>query len=326
MSATTKTTQLILLITLCLFTQNAFATATSNQIITNKAGVFRILESTCPKSTASCEGSCTWSDGSTYQGEFVYGLPQGFGEQNWPDGSYYEGKFEEGYRHGKGTQLLDNGDQYIGQFERGFMTGHGTYIWADGTMYKGEYKNDEMNGFGTITYTNGASYEGTWKDGVAHGKGVFITAGGARFVGNYKKGKRHGEGVMTFLNGAILTGNWYNGFLVKEGLFKFEDGDGFWANWKQAEQDGKVKYNSFSKKNFITLDQDELLNKLSKTEKANMSIVYYFIAIEYTFDKQYQKAISAFEKALSLVNENDPRYDAIKVDYLLAKNKSQTQK
>lgn len=313
MQSTIKISQLILLITFCLFSFSSFA-AKAPKINLNKISTSRIVSSTCAKSDGSCEGSCTWSDGSTYYGEFQEGLPHGFGEQSWADGSFYEGEYANGFRDGKGVQLLDNGDQYIGSFKRGLMNGQGTYIWADGTVYKGEYKNDELEGFGNITFTYGASYEGQWKEGKAHGEGVFNTAGGARFSGNYKKGKRHGEGVMTFNGGAVLTGNWYNGFLVKEGLFKFENGDGFWANWKQAKQEGKVKYNFKAKKDFITVKQNELMSRLNSTEKANMAIVNYFTGIEYLFDKQYDEAISAFETALSLLDKNDVRYDAIDLE------------
>jgi len=318
MQSTNKISQTILLITFCLFTFSSFA-ALRPTLNTSKSGAVRILDSSCPKSESSCEGSCTWSDGSSYEGEFKDGLPHGYGEQSWPDGSYYEGDFSEGFRHGKGAQLLDNGDQYIGTFKRGLMNGMGTYIWANGTVYKGEYQNDKLQGFGSITFPTGAFYEGNWKSGKAHGDGIFNTAGGARFAGKYKKGKRHGKGVMTFPNGAILTGNWYNGFLVKEGLFKFNNGDGFWANWKLGKQEGKVKYNYLTKKKFITVKQNKLMEQLNGVEKANTAIVYYFTATEFTFDKQYEKAVSALEKAASLLDENDIRYDAIQLELLTVK-------
>ncbi len=199
------------------------------------------------------------------------------------------------------------------------MNGMGTYIWANGNVYKGEYDNDKLQGFGNITFTTGASYEGTWKNGKAHGQGIFNMAGGARFAGKYKKGKRHGKGMMTFPNGAILTGNWYNGFLVKEGLFKFNDGDGFWANWKLGAQEGKVKYNHVSKRKFITVKQNKLMEQLGSVERANMATVYYFTATEFTFDKQYEKAINALETATSLLDENDVRYDAIQMELLTVK-------
>ncbi|MFT4667565.1 MAG: hypothetical protein ACI9XB_004537 [Gammaproteobacteria bacterium] len=319
MQSTNKLSQIILLITFCLFTFSSFA-AIAPKFNNSKASIARIVNSSCPKSENSCEGSCTWSDGSSYEGKFMNGLPNGYGEQSWPDGSYYEGNFAEGFRHGKGAQLLDNGDQYIGTFKRGLMNGMGTYIWANGTVYKGEYKNDNLEGFGNITFTTGASYEGKWKNGKAHGKGIFNTAGGARFVGKYKKGKRHGKGIMNFPNGAILTGNWYNGFLVKEGLFKFNDGDGFWANWKLAKQEGKVKYNRVSKRKFITVKQNKLMEQLGNTERANMATVHYFTATEFMFDKQYEKALNALKTAASLLDKNDVRYDAIQVEILTLKN------
>ena len=41
------------------------------------------------------KGKETWIDGSSYEGNYIYGKRQGYGIFKWPDGSEYEGDFKE---------------------------------------------------------------------------------------------------------------------------------------------------------------------------------------------------------------------------------------
>ncbi|MEO1625717.1 MAG: hypothetical protein AAFV25_11220, partial [Bacteroidota bacterium] len=74
----------------------------------------------CSKKEKYCEGKRTFKDGSSYEGEFKYGEPHGWGILTWPDGDVYEGEFEDGFRHGKGEQRFVNGDVYAGNFVYGY--------------------------------------------------------------------------------------------------------------------------------------------------------------------------------------------------------------
>ena len=47
-------------------------------------------------------GSRWWEDGSKYNGEFVLGSREGWGEFLWPNGSRYEGEWKKGMPHGRG--------------------------------------------------------------------------------------------------------------------------------------------------------------------------------------------------------------------------------
>ena len=73
-----------------------------------------------------------------YEGEIIYGKPNGRGEYTNPDGRKYVGKFKDGEFHGRGTYISPNGDMYVGEFSNGKLDGHGTYTWSDGNKYVGD--------------------------------------------------------------------------------------------------------------------------------------------------------------------------------------------
>ena len=45
----------------------------------------------------------TWSDGSSYEGEFVDWFKEGYGVFRWSNGSIYKGNWKSDKRHGKGV-------------------------------------------------------------------------------------------------------------------------------------------------------------------------------------------------------------------------------
>ena len=87
------------------------------------------------------------ADGSSYEGEWVNGAPDGYGIYIWP-----------------------NGDKYEGEWDKGIMI-WGTYTWPEkesNYMYKyvGEFnKNKEFEGYGTAYYNGGDINKGFWKNG-----------------------------------------------------------------------------------------------------------------------------------------------------------------
>ena len=55
-------------------------------------------------------GVYRYRDGSSYEGELVYGLRHGHGLLTYSNGDVYEGGFENGKRHGQGTERLATGE------------------------------------------------------------------------------------------------------------------------------------------------------------------------------------------------------------------------
>jgi len=82
------------------------------------------------------------SNGSTYDGTFSKGLPNGVGVMRFPDSSRYEGEFMQGWFHG-----------------------HGVYATIDGMKYEGEFRGGKIWGNGLMTYSDGApSSEGYFQE------------------------------------------------------------------------------------------------------------------------------------------------------------------
>ncbi|KAL2487318.1 Phosphatidylinositol 4-phosphate 5-kinase 9 [Abeliophyllum distichum] len=167
------------------------------------------------------EGSGTYvsSDGCKYEGEWRYGMRQGYGKLQWPSGALYEGEFSGGYMHGSGTytrpdnmtykgswrlnckhglgyQIYPNGDVCEGSWIRGTLEGPGKYTWANGNVYLGNMKGGKMSGKGTFTWTNGDSFEGSWLNDLMHGFGVYTWSDGGFYVGTWTQGVKDGKGTF----------------------------------------------------------------------------------------------------------------------------------
>lgn len=54
-------------------------------------------------------GTYTFSDGRSYQGQFVKGLREGQGVYKWPNGTVYDGEFKAGKQHGIAKFTQPNG-------------------------------------------------------------------------------------------------------------------------------------------------------------------------------------------------------------------------
>merc|ERR1712019_52483 len=71
-------------------------------------------------------GLFLWSDGSSYDGEYVKDIKQGYGVFHWPDGRCYAGQWEDGKMHGIGTYTTAGGEQYSGNWSKGQRIVHGS--------------------------------------------------------------------------------------------------------------------------------------------------------------------------------------------------------
>ncbi|HCC43867.1 MAG TPA: hypothetical protein DEQ32_05695 [Gammaproteobacteria bacterium] len=90
-------------------------------------------------------GRATFTDGTTYEGEFLAGKPDGEGRLSWPNGQFYQGLWEEGFQHGAGVLTYANGDWVSGVFEKGRLHGLGRCstagIQTACTFFEGERLN-----------------------------------------------------------------------------------------------------------------------------------------------------------------------------------------
>ena len=83
----------------------------------------------------------TFGDGKVqpkYEGEVIFGEPNGQGTYISPDGIKYVGKFKDGEYHGQGTYTFHDGAKYVGKFKEG-------KVW-NGTVYNGNLEYKIVNG------------------------------------------------------------------------------------------------------------------------------------------------------------------------------------
>lgn len=143
-------------------------------------------------------GSCVYSAGSRYDGQWDMDRRQGSGVFTYTCGDVYTGEWVKGKYHGKGTyKSATGGDNYEGQWKEDRCDGHGTYIYVEkGEKYEGEFIHGLRSGFGKYTYSNGNFYVGQYKEGEKHGVGTFyFHPDGDVEMSRYVEGKDAGEGV-----------------------------------------------------------------------------------------------------------------------------------
>ena len=178
----------------------------------------------------------TLSDGSTYEGQWVDGVPHGCGTATGTVQPYtYTGEWDNGWRvHGQethadwtyeGQYLVDefHGQgvheareaQYKGIFDEGNFR-HGTVTYPDGTVYTGQWANYKMNGRGTRSHADGHTYSGEWREGYLT-YGEHLAPNGRKYVGEFSKGVYEGRGTLIRTSGTKCTGRFHKGKLHGSG-------------------------------------------------------------------------------------------------------------
>ena len=84
----------------------------------------------------------TWPDGNIYEGQYIYGIKEGYGEFRWADGRIFKGPFKNGKQHGNG-KLTVNGTTFDAVFEHGKYMGESH---ESGNKNKTKNKEKKKNG------------------------------------------------------------------------------------------------------------------------------------------------------------------------------------
>ena len=101
---------------------------------------------------------------------------RGHGTFLWEDKNKYEGFWIDGKANGFGDLRYQNGDKYKGGFIDGKKDGTGKYTWKNGNSYNGSWSKDAMNGDGEYVWIKeNAKYEGSFKDGKIENVEIGIT-------------------------------------------------------------------------------------------------------------------------------------------------------
>ena len=164
-------------------------------------------------------GSHTFSNGSSYEGEWVNGAMEGQGTMRFANYDLYEGEWKAGKPDGIGTFSFYDvkrdkyTSKYVGHFAHGVREGAGRQLYSDGTFYDGQWQND---------MADGSCFHGLWKfDEML--RGVYSLTSGDKYDGEIKKGRFEGYGKYFW-----KSGNWFEGIFEggkpKTGIFFSPDG------------------------------------------------------------------------------------------------------
>jgi hypothetical protein len=83
----------------------------------------------------------------------------------YSNGSTYEGDWKDDEIKGKGICKHSNGTVYErDDWAPPYGTGNGMYIYCNGTIYEGDLKYGQRNGKGKYIYSNGKILEGNWEN------------------------------------------------------------------------------------------------------------------------------------------------------------------
>jgi hypothetical protein len=139
------------------------------------------------KKWSKCYGKARLINGAVYFGQFVRGLPNGYGRWDHRDGSWYQGEFLDAREHGKGF-YSGYGVTYNGAWVKGKKSGLGRlYNIENKLWYEGEFLKDKKHGFGRGTWfgAKGIIIEGTYNEGGLAGDIVtIIFPDGKKWKGN----------------------------------------------------------------------------------------------------------------------------------------------
>ncbi|TNV79434.1 hypothetical protein FGO68_gene10038 [Halteria grandinella] len=82
-------------------------------------------------------GICKEFGGNIYEGHFQYESQyHGPGKMTYTDGTTWEGNWDEDFRRGEGRLTQVNGDYSIGKWEWNYPTGNHKFYSKDGTLIK----------------------------------------------------------------------------------------------------------------------------------------------------------------------------------------------
>ena len=158
------------------------------------------------------KGKISYENGS-YEGDIVGSKANGIGTCKFSDGSVYSGEWLNNKMHGKGKMSFSGETQiqecYEGQFENSAYEGTGIYRYHHGQVYEGSYKKGQRHGKGTLRWAEGvAGYVGDWLNGKRCGYGMCLYQDGDRFYGEWSDDRWHGKGVKVEENGLVVVGTW----------------------------------------------------------------------------------------------------------------------
>lgn len=155
-------------------------------------------------------------DAIRFEGIYLNGEGNGFGEQYKNDVLIYSGNFTNGSRDGQGISYYEDGSlRYTGNWKEGSYSGQGTSYYKNGTMhYQGAWENGKYSGQGEEYNSDGTlKYKGSFLDGLYSGVGILHYKNKNNkdliYEGEFSEGTANGYGKVMDINGTTLQEGQY---------------------------------------------------------------------------------------------------------------------
>ena len=227
---------------------------------------------------------------TSYIGDKINGMKEGFGMQTWGGGAKYIGYYKANKAEGIG-KFIASSDRYEGEFHMDGAYGFGFYHHSNGALYEGEWVDDAQDNLGIETWKDGSKYQGEYSRGKKNGIGVYTWPDGSKYEGEWMENTLNGYGIYYFTNNRVYLGEWKSN--MKDGFGEFVWADkkyiGYYANdkkegfgiyywekmnkafmgfWKQGKQEGFGKYMTKTKMKFGIWAEDNRIKWLENEETA----------------------------------------------------------
>lgn len=169
-------------------------------------------------------GPFRYKDGSTYTGQYRFGLRHGRGRQVFEDG-VYDGWWKDDLYHGPGKLIQNEDDVFIGSFANGKKHGRGSLTVPDkvddwhlyyGHAHVGEFKDGQLHGRGISDLGPQGRVAGSYVQGSLSGYGEWRSSDGEVYRGYFKNSNRHGPGLLISPTGETKKGIWRDGQMIEE--------------------------------------------------------------------------------------------------------------
>jgi hypothetical protein len=85
------------------------------------------------------QGTATFTNGDTYDGQYSFDQRHGKGIYSWNDGRVYSGGFVADRREGQGLYTWPDGAKFEGSFRDGQHDGEGEYLVSKKTIFLGGF-------------------------------------------------------------------------------------------------------------------------------------------------------------------------------------------
>ena len=143
-----------------------------------------------------------------YEGEYLNGLSHGEGKALYSNGDTYQGQWVEGKKQGIGTYFYNYfRAQYHGDWFNDEKNGFGILKFSNGDEVEGLWENGSPSGENVVmNYSNGCNYQGSVYRGLRHGKGKMMYFEGVEYSGFWKEDVREGMGSMFYKDSWFFEG------------------------------------------------------------------------------------------------------------------------